>query len=223
MAKCKHFRLSVFMSIMFSLLALLTSNYSYANEAFQESGNSFESSNVWTERTSQSSGGKLKSSLELRSGLIDGKLFVPKSVYLHTVKHDYLKPYDAYTRGQVALNKEDPESYGLLESASRRGCNQAKMLFANCLLPKDHPLKNDGTPTFALEGKQLNNKERMQRYLKWMNSAAENGSSTAAKSLADLYRKGEHVGKDANCIFKYTKLAAQAKDPEYMALLLSIK
>ncbi|MCR4784587.1 MAG: hypothetical protein K6A35_08760 [bacterium] len=148
--------------------------------------------------------------------LVDGKLLIPSSIYLNTAQYDNLKSYEAYTQGQEVLKKEDPKSYALLESSSRRGCNQAKMLFANCMLPKDHPLKIDGLPTFVLEGKNLNDRERMQRYLKWMNSAAENGSSTAAKSLAELYREGKHVGKDSNYIFKYTKLAAQSNDPEYM-------
>lgn len=143
-------------------------------------------------------------------------LTVSAAVYQNTSQYDSLKPYEAYTQGKAALENGDASGYALLESSARRGCNQAKMLLAKYFLPADHPLNAAGKTSVELEGKSLDGKERMLRYLTWMNSAAENGSSTAAKELADLYREGKYVGKDAGQIFKYTKLAALAKEPEYM-------
>ncbi|MBQ7501181.1 sel1 repeat family protein [bacterium] len=143
-------------------------------------------------------------------------LTVSAAVYQNTSQYDSLKPYEAYTQGKAALENGDASGYALLESSARRGCNQAKMLLAKYFLPADHPLNAAGKTSVELEGKSLDGKERMQRYLTWMNSAAENGSSTAAKELADLYREGKYVGKDAGQIFKYTKLAALTKEPEYM-------
>ena len=153
-----------------------------------------------------------------RKATISGSkiLTVSKDIYLNTALYDDLKPFDAYTLGAAAVSKGDPKGYALLESSARRGCSHAKLTLANLFLLCDHPLKMKDTYVVVLEDKPLNNKARLQRYLQWMNSAAENGSSTAAKELAELYRKGKHVGKDANQIFKYTKLAALAKEPEYM-------
>ena len=58
--------------------------------------------------------------------------------------------------------------------------------------------------------------ERLQRYLKWMGSAAENGSVVACGELRNLYKEGKYVPKDSAKVFHYTKAAAQLKDPDAM-------
>ncbi|MBQ7501967.1 sel1 repeat family protein [bacterium] len=159
---------------------------------------------------------ELKETADKDRKLAGGLLPVSVSIYQNTAQYDGLKPYEAYVQGKAAIEKNDPKGYALLESSARRGCNQGKVAFAECFLPPGSSLKPSGSPSFELEGKSFDSKERLQRYLKWMTSAADNGSLTAAKTLADVYREGRYVGKDVSKIFKYTKQAAMAKDPEYM-------
>ena len=144
-----------------------------------------------------------------------GMLFVPAGVYNDTKRYDSLKPYDAYTQGKQACLDGDAQGYALLDSSARRGCNHAKLCLAYGFLPHGHQLTN-GFPTFNLEGKNWSDSERLQRYLKWMGSAADNGSIEACKSLGKAYKGGCGIAKDPAKAFSYTKAAAQQKDPAAM-------
>ncbi len=144
-----------------------------------------------------------------------GTLFVPASVYADTKRYDSLNPYEAFSRGKQACLNGDAQGYALLESSARRGCNHAKLCFAYGFLPQGHQLAN-GFPTFNLEGKSWSDSERMQRYLKWMTSAANNGSLEACKSLGKAYMGGYGIAKDPAKAFSYIKAAAQQKDPAAM-------
>ena len=59
-------------------------------------------------------------------------------------------------------------------------------------------------------------KDRLERYIKWMSSAADNGSLAACKELCQIYKEGIYVPKDSAKVFRYTKAAAQLKDPDAM-------
>ncbi len=142
-------------------------------------------------------------------------IFVPANTYTSTSQYDDLKPYDAFTRGKQACEKGDPQGYALLESSARRGCNHAKILLAHSLLPAEHKLAQ-GCGSFILEGKEWSEKDRLERYIKWMSSAADNGSLAACKELRQLYKEGTYVAKDSAKVFHYTKAAAQLKDPDAM-------
>ncbi|MBQ7568992.1 SEL1-like repeat protein [bacterium] len=144
-----------------------------------------------------------------------GCIFVPTDIYSSTKQYDCLKPYDAYTRGKQAVTQGDPKGYALLESSARRGCNHAKLILACTLLPAGHKL-NYNWPSFEFEGKSLSEADRLQRYLKWMTSAADNGSLAACLDLRQLYKEGTYVAKDSAKVFHYTKAAAQLKDPAAM-------
>ncbi len=141
---------------------------------------------------------------------------VPTEIYTNTKKYDNLKPYDAFTRGKQACGDGDPKGYALWESSARRGCNQAKMCLAFALLPPGHKLNKGNWDSFEFEGKTLSDAERMQRYLKWMGSAADNGSLAACQELRQVYKEGTYVPKDSAKVFHYTKVAAQLKDPDAM-------
>ncbi len=141
---------------------------------------------------------------------------VPIAIYTHTKQYDNIKPYDAFTRGKQACEKGNPHGYALLESSARRGCNQAKIVLAQALLPAGHKLNTGNWDSFVLEGKDLNEADRLERYLKWMSNAADNGSLSACKELRQVYKDGTYVPKDSAKVFYYTKAAAQLKDPEAM-------
>ena len=142
-------------------------------------------------------------------------LYIPKEVYsADSSVYDSLQPYSAYSKAAEAAKTGDNRAYTMLKSAARRKCNHACIMLANCLLPKNHPLKPDDSMTFIVDGADA--ASLFKEYLNLYTAAAENGSATAAKTLANLYREGKYVGKDANQIFKYTKIAALAKEPEYM-------
>ncbi|MDO5295783.1 MAG: tetratricopeptide repeat protein [bacterium] len=144
-----------------------------------------------------------------------GMIFIPAGVYSDTKRYDSLKPYDAFTKGRQACLEGNAEGYALLDSSARRGCNHAKLCLAYGFLPHGHQLSN-GFPTFNLEGKNWGGSERLQRYLKWMTSAADNGSLEACKSLGKAYKGGSGIAKDPAKAFSYTKAAAQQKDPAAM-------
>ncbi|MBQ7567506.1 SEL1-like repeat protein [bacterium] len=144
-----------------------------------------------------------------------GVLFVPAGVYTNTKRYDSLKPYDAFTQGKQACLKGDAQGYALLDSSARRGCNHAKLCLAYGFLPHGHQLAN-GFPTFNLEGKNWSDSERLQRYIKWMTSAANSGSLEACKSLSKAYKGGYGIAKDPAKAFSYSKAAAQQKDSEAM-------
>ncbi|MDO5296823.1 MAG: tetratricopeptide repeat protein [bacterium] len=144
-----------------------------------------------------------------------GMLYIPAEIYTNTKQYDNLKPYDAFTRGKQACEKGNPQGYALLESSARRGCNHAKLYLAYALLPHGHKLSKDSI-TFNLEGKDWSGSDRMQRYLKWMSSAADNGSLEACQNLRKVYKGGFGVEKDSAKIFQYTKAAAQLKDSDAM-------
>ncbi len=144
-----------------------------------------------------------------------GLLYIPAAIYTDTKRYDNLKPYDAFVRGKQACEKGDPKGYALLESSARRGCNHAKLSLACALLPAGHKLRHNW-PSFVFEGKQLSNADRMQRYLKWMVSAADNGSLEACQNLRKVYKGGFGVDKNSAKVFQYTKAAAQLKDSEAM-------
>ncbi|MDO5297106.1 MAG: tetratricopeptide repeat protein [bacterium] len=146
------------------------------------------------------------------------EILVPIDIYTQTKQYDNLKPYDAFTRGKQACGNGDPQGYALLESSARRGCNQAKIVLAQALLPVDYK-QNTGIGSwysFLFEGKELNDADRAERYIKWMSSAADNGSLSACQELRQVYKEGTLVSKDSAKVFKYTKAAAQLKDPEAM-------
>lgn len=144
-----------------------------------------------------------------------GMLYIPAEIYTNTKQYDNLKPYDAFTRGKQACEKGNPQGYALLESSARRGCNHAKLYLAYALLPHGHKLSKDSI-TFNLEGKDWSGSDRMQRYLKWMSSAADNGSLEACQNLRKVYKGGFGADKDSAKVFKYTKAAAQLKDSNAM-------
>ena len=145
-----------------------------------------------------------------------GEIRVPAEIYTNTKQYDNLKPYDAFTRAKQACGYGDPKSYALLESSARRGCNQAKICLAYSLLPAKHKLNKGNWDSFVFEGKELSEAERLQRYLKWMGSAADNGSLTACQELRQVYKEGTYAPKDSAKVFHYTKAAAQLKDPDAM-------
>ncbi|MDO5296827.1 MAG: tetratricopeptide repeat protein [bacterium] len=145
-----------------------------------------------------------------------GEFFIPAEIYTKTKKYDSLKPYDAFTRGKQACEKGDPQGYALLESSARRGCNHAKIVLAQALLPAGHKLNTGKWDSFVFEGKTLSEADRLQRYLKWMSSAADNGSLTACQELRQVYKEGTYAPKDSAKVFHYTKAAAQLKDPDAM-------
>lgn len=145
-----------------------------------------------------------------------GEFFIPAEIYTNTKQYDNLKPYDAYTRGLQTLGQGDPKSYALLESSARRGCNHAKIWLAWLIMPKGHPLAHDSSLYFVFEGKTLSEADRLQRYIKWMSSAADNGSVGACWEMRNLYKEGKYVPKDSAKVFHYTKAAAQLKDPDAM-------
>ena len=145
-----------------------------------------------------------------------GEIIVPAELYTNTKQYDNIKPYDAYTRGLQSLGQGDPKSYALLESSARRGCNHAKISLAWLIMPKGHPLAHDLSRSFVFEGKNLNEAERLQRYLKWMSSAAENGSGVACWELRNLYKEGKYVPRDSAKVFHYTKASAELKYPDAM-------
>ncbi len=140
---------------------------------------------------------------------------VPAGTYTNTARYDDLKPYDAYARGKQACEKGNSQGYALLESSARRGCNHAKIYLAHSLLPDGHKLAQ-GCRSFVLEGKDLSDADRTERYIKWMSSAADNGSLAACKELRQVYKEGTVVPKDSAKVFKYTKALAQFNDPEAM-------
>ncbi|MDO5297108.1 MAG: tetratricopeptide repeat protein [bacterium] len=140
---------------------------------------------------------------------------VSADTYTNTAKYDDLKPYDAYTRGKQACEKGDPQGYALLESSARRGCNHAKIYLAHSLLPDGHKLAQ-GCRSFVLEGKEWSDADRTERYIKWMSSAADNGSLAACQELRQVYKEGTLVPKDSAKVFKYTKALAQLNDSQAM-------
>lgn len=142
-------------------------------------------------------------------------IFVPVNTYTNTSQYNDLKPYEAFTRGKQACEKGDPQGYVLLASSARRGCNHAKILLAHSLLPAEHKLAQ-GCGSFVLEGKEWSENDRLERYLKWMTSAADNDSLAACKELRQVYKEGTYVPKDSAKVFHYTKAAAQLKDPDAM-------
>ncbi len=144
-----------------------------------------------------------------------GVLFVPASIYTNTKKFDGLKPYDAFTRGRQACQNGDPQGYALLDSSARRGCGHAKLCLAYGFLPQGHRLAN-GFPSFSLENKKWSDAERMQRFIKWMGSAADNGSLEANKTLGKVYQGGFGVNPNPGKAFQHSKTAAQQKDPAAM-------
>ncbi|MDO5297605.1 MAG: tetratricopeptide repeat protein [bacterium] len=146
---------------------------------------------------------------------VTNSISIPAEIYTNTKQYDNIKPYDAFTRGNQACAVGDPKGYALLESSARRGCNHAKIVLAWHFYPEAHKETNDFS-SFEFEGKTLSEADRLQRYLKWMSSAADNGSVGACWELRNLYKEGKYVPKDSAKVFHYTKAAAQLKDPDAM-------
>lgn len=138
-----------------------------------------------------------------------GELYIPAAIYTNTNQYDSLTPDEAY---RACERTTDAPTYAYLESAARRGNNQAKERLAKLYLPIGCKYKGDTHHMLTFEGKNLSEADRLQEYLKLMSSAADNGSLTACLELRRFYSDGAYTPKDSAKYFHYTKAAVQLKD-----------